>query len=65
MTVLAARHQRLEQASRLDAQRLRRLHADAFGVGVVIVLVQREGDPDLFQRQRRGCGFGHQLLRPR
>ena len=50
------RHQRLEQPRRRNAERLGRLHADAFGVRIVVVFVQLERDAGLLQRRRsRAC----------
>ncbi len=61
-TIVAARfrHQCLEQARRIDAERLRRLHADAVGIRVVVVFVQRESGAGLLKRDGRGRALGHQ-----
>jgi hypothetical protein len=48
------RHQCLQHAPRLNAERLRGLKADAVGVGIVVVGVQREFDAQFAERQRRG-----------
>src|SRR6202165_530205 len=53
------RHQCLQHAPRVDAERLGGLKADAVGVGIVVVSVEREFDAQSGERQRRAGGSGH------
>jgi hypothetical protein len=54
-------HQRLQHALWRNAERFCRLQADAVGVRIVIVTMQREVHAELFERLRRAGGFGHWL----
>jgi hypothetical protein len=47
--------------SRLDAERFRRLHADARGVRIVVVFVYLEDKAGFLKRKSRGREFGHGL----
>jgi hypothetical protein len=53
------RHQRLERPRRLDAERSRRLHADALRCGGVVGIMQREGDAGFGERDGRGRAVRH------
>jgi len=60
-TVLPSTSASLQHALWRSAERLCRLEADAVGVWIVIVAVQRESHAELFERLRRAGGFGHRL----
>jgi hypothetical protein len=46
---------RLEEAARLDADRLSGLHADAFCIGIILVSMNREFDASLASQRSRAC----------
>jgi hypothetical protein len=52
-------HQRLQQAPRLDAERVRRLQADAFGAGIIRVVMECKTHAEVVQRKRCAGVAGH------